>query len=82
MCLISRGVFTLVDHARAIYHELYEEDGLFPDYQAEVTRRFGSAPLIQFVHDLRNVTLHARLPAVSYNLVSRRLALRKSNRQE
>jgi hypothetical protein len=70
---------TLVEHSRAMYVELYEEHDLFRDYQAEVARRFASAPLIQFVHNLRNVTLHARLPAVFYDFMTRRLALRKSH---
>ena len=80
------AAFTLVDHSRVLYGELYEDTGLFPDYRAEVDRRFASEPLVQFVQKLRQLAQHVRLPAVSYHLedrtdlgIRRRLALSKSD---
>jgi len=80
------AAFTLVDHSRVLYGELYKDTGLFPGYRAEVDRRFASEPLVQFVQKLRQLAQHVRLPAVSYHLearadpgIRRRLALSKSD---
>jgi hypothetical protein len=58
---------SLIDHARVLYIELYQPQGLFPDYPDEVVRRFAANPLAQFVRKLRNMAQHYRLPNIRLN---------------
>jgi len=55
------AALTLVDHSRNLNKELYAQRGLFPEYQAEVERRFVNDPLVQFVQKLRHLAQHRRL---------------------
>ncbi len=80
------AALTLVDHTRVMYRELYATTGLFPEYQAEVDRRFVNDPLAQFVKQLRHLAQHVRLPNISYDFdykrdegTTRRLTLRKED---
>lgn len=56
------SVKSLVAHTRIIYREIYKEPEKFPEYQAEVDRRFANNPLAQFIEDLRDYCLHYKLP--------------------
>lgn len=65
------GAKTLVDHTRNVATGLYEKNSEFwPVYQAELNNRFTSNPLIQFVHCLRNYTVHKDLPLAAASLSS------------
>ena len=55
------SAITLVDHTRNHMKSAYGEHSFFAEYQQAVNDRFG-APLPQFVHGLRNFTLHYSLP--------------------
>ena len=61
------AALTLVDHTRVLYKDLYSISE-FPDYQAEIEKRFSSVPLIQFVKCLRQFAQHVRLPHVSFKV--------------
>ncbi len=52
----------LVDHTRIIARELYEETTFWNEYDLQIETRFKSNQVVQFVHDLRNYTLHYKLP--------------------
>lgn len=65
------GAKTLVDHTRNVATELYETTPFWTVYQSELNNRFTSSPVIQFVHCLRNYTLHKDLPLASASLSSR-----------
>lgn len=58
------SVKSLIDHTRVIYQEIYRGTKRFPEYQAEVDRRFTNNPLAQFIEDLRNYCLHYKLPTM------------------
>lgn len=58
--------FSLVDHSRKLYKELYQKESRFPEYKEEVKKVFASDPLSQFVKDLRIFLLHYRLPSISF----------------
>jgi hypothetical protein len=62
------AVQSLIDHSRVLYRELYEPEGLIPQYQSEVTKRFVSDPLSQFIVGLRQMSQHYRLPIVHSSL--------------
>lgn len=62
------AALTLVDHTRVLHQDLYADSELFPDYQDEVSKRFATVPLIQFVKCLRQFAQHVRLPHVSFNV--------------
>jgi hypothetical protein len=55
---------SLVDHSRRVYRKLYEPTGLLPSYQSEITERFATDPLSQFIENLREMAQHYRLPTV------------------
>lgn len=55
---------TLVDHSRRIYEKLYRPARAFAEYESEVKRRFVDDQQVQFLHGLRNMCLHYRLPSV------------------
>ena len=62
------SVKSLIDHTRIIYREIYKGGEEFPNYQAEVDRRFTKNPLAQFVEDLRDYCLHYESPPL-YSLL-------------
>jgi hypothetical protein len=62
------AALTLVDHTRVLHDELYAKGSLFPDYEEEKNNRFVTAPLIQFIKCLRQLTQHVRLPHVSFSV--------------
>jgi len=64
------GAKTLVDHTRNVAAELYKTTPFWSVYQSELNKRFTSNPAIQFVHCLRNYTLHKDLALVSASLSS------------
>lgn len=55
---------SLVEHTRRIYRDLYESDGTFSDYQAEVNKSFSTNPLVRFVEGLRTYCLHFSQPNI------------------
>lgn len=55
------SVMTLVEHTRIFARETYEKTQFWTEYQAAINARFES-PLPHFVQDLRDYTLHYRLP--------------------
>ncbi len=73
---------SLVDHTRGSCQRLYAP-GDFPEYEAEIKRRFAKEPLVQFVQGLRNLLMHVRPPAVMFRFdigdefktITRRLGL-------
>ena len=52
----------LVEHTRIIAKELYEETVFWSEYDRQIETRFKSNQVVQFVHNLRNYTLHYKLP--------------------
>lgn len=56
---------SLVDHSRVIYRQLYEPAGVLCDYPTVVRTRFADDPLAQFVHKLRQMAQHYRLPSLT-----------------
>jgi len=59
---------SLIDHTRVLYKQLYEAEGLIPDYQEQIEKRFARDPLTQFVIKLREMSQHYRLPAVGIHV--------------
>lgn len=59
---------TLVDHTRAIMKEPFIIEAHRTEYREEVTRNFAGDPLIGFMHELRNFTLHRSIPITSLQL--------------
>ena len=62
------AAISLVEHTRKIISELYIDTAFMSEYQSELEKRIITNELIQFVHDLRNFTLHYELPPVGANL--------------
>lgn len=62
------SALSLTDHARNHYRELYSKNNLFPDYQAEIDKRFVNNPLAIFIKDLRQYFQHYKMPGVSSRL--------------
>ncbi len=62
------AAMTLVDQSRVLYEKMYEPSGKVPQYAAEIESRFKENPLHQFIQGLRNMTVHYRLPGVSYTV--------------
>jgi len=65
------SAMTLRDHTRRVRRKLLPacaEDNLSEKYEVRVDKDFGQAPLPQFVEDLRNFTLHRRLPVATGGL--------------
>lgn len=62
------SVKSLVEHSRILYKDLYEKDNGFPDYHAEIIKRFAENPFARFVEDLRNYCLHYRLAPIYSNM--------------
>lgn len=57
------AAFSLVAATRAFVNEHYKDTDLLREYNDRVKRDFSEAPLHRFLQDLRNYTLHYRLPA-------------------
>ena len=55
---------SLVDHSRRISRKKYQPKTLRDEYGRQIQERFVADPLVQFVHDLRGMALHVRLPTV------------------
>lgn len=55
---------SLVEHSRRIHGKAYQPKELREECGRQIQARFVSDPLIQFVHDLRNMALHYRLPTL------------------
>lgn len=53
---------TLIDHTRALINDWYKNTKFLQIYQTEVKNRFNKNDLSGFIQDLRNYTLHYRLP--------------------
>ena len=56
---------SLIDHARVLYEQFYQPKGLIAGYQKQIDNRFNKHPLSRFVQELRNQSLHVRLPSVA-----------------
>lgn len=63
------SAFTLIDHTRIHYRELYEADNTMPDYQTEVSNRFKNNPLASFIVGLRQYAQHYKSPSLSTQLI-------------
>lgn len=60
------SVKTLVDHTRAVVTDLYPENSeIRVKYNTEIKSKFENNPLVSFVQDLRNYTLHRKIPYVN-----------------
>ena len=59
---------TLVDHTRAIMNEPFISEAHLMEYRQEVARIFSDDPLIGFMHELWNFTLHRSIPITSLQL--------------
>ncbi len=57
------AVFSLVEATRKFGRKHYSDTDFIKDFDERVQRDFGEAPLHRFLQDLRNYTLHNRLPA-------------------
>jgi hypothetical protein len=66
------AAFSLVGATRVFVNEHYEYTDLIREYNDRVKRDFREAPLHRFLQDLRNYTLHYRLPATRANFNFRR----------
>lgn len=53
---------TLVEHTRALVDDWYKGTEFAEEYQKEIQKRFIGNPITGFVEDLRNYSLHFRLP--------------------
>lgn len=62
------AAISLVEHTRRIVRAMYKETPFIYDYQSELESRIISNEQIQFLHDLRNFTLHYDLPPVAASL--------------
>lgn len=62
------SAFTLIDHTRNHYRELYEIDDQMPDYQEKVDTRFKNNPLARFIVGLRQYVQHYKSPGLSAQL--------------
>jgi hypothetical protein len=58
------AALSLIDHTRVLYRQLYEPDGLMPDYPLKVRTAFAEHPLTQFIVTLRHMAQHYRLPSL------------------
>lgn len=56
------AAFSLIDHTRKHYNQLYKSTQKFPDYQAEIEKRFIKDPLSNFIKELRQFVQHYKLP--------------------
>ncbi len=62
------AAISLVDHTRKIVREMHQDTPFMFDYQSELEKRIITNEQIQFVHDLRNFTLHYELPPIGASL--------------
>lgn len=62
------SAMTLVEQSRVLYRKMYEPDGKIPEHDGEIERRFKENGLHQFIQELRNMTVHYRLPGVGYTV--------------
>jgi hypothetical protein len=62
------SAFTLVDHTRVFYRELYEPNNLIPNYQNEINARFVNDGRSAFIDGMRQFFQHKRLPLVNVQL--------------
>ena len=53
-----------VDNTQTLKNKLNKKEKQFTEYKKEVKNRFGSNPLVQFVHKLREYCLHYESPPV------------------
>ena len=60
--------FSLIEHARNHYKELYLTNGKFTDYQIEIDNRFTNNSLAVFIKDFRQYLQHYTLPGLSTRL--------------
>ena len=58
------AVMSLVEVTRRFVRRHYAGTHLFKEYERRVKRDFADAPLHRFLQDLRNYSLHYRLPAM------------------
>jgi len=58
----------LVDHTRLHVDELYASSPFREEYKAQVAQRLAKSPLRRFVQELRNYSLHQRIPIVTATL--------------
>ncbi len=65
---LAASAFTLVDHTRNLYKELYEAAGTMPQYQPRVDADFTDDGLARFVGGLRNYCVHDTLPLIGVSL--------------
>ncbi|MDQ3749460.1 MAG: hypothetical protein M3367_10700 [Acidobacteriota bacterium] len=62
------AALSLVEHTRRIVKEMYENTPFILEYKSELEKRIIFNEQIQFVHDLRNFTLHYELPPIAASL--------------
>lgn len=63
------SAYTIKEHTRAITKAHYSKTRFMTAYEYEVNSRFISNPLHGFVEDLRNYSIHYRLPPISANFI-------------
>ena len=62
------AAYSLIDHTRIIYRELYATHGLIPDFDAEVKRRFHNDPVAGVIKGLRQFCQHYRVPLAGFEI--------------
>jgi hypothetical protein len=60
---------TLVDHTRILAEELYKGTEFWTEYEAKKKESFIEVPLVQFIQNLRNYTLHKALPFTTATMI-------------
>lgn len=62
------GAKSLVDHSRNFMNEVYADQPILVEYQKRIRQEMSGSGVVQFVHDLRNYTLHKGIPVVREQL--------------
>jgi len=63
------SAFSLIDHTRIHYRDLYEPNNLMTDYQDHVDKMFKESPIAAFIVGLRQYAQHYRTPSISFQSI-------------
>ncbi|MGG0730793.1 hypothetical protein [Bacillus paramycoides] len=56
------SAMTLVDHTRKLFRSEYKETEFEKEYNKKIDELFAQSPVSKFIQDLRNYSMHRRLP--------------------
>ncbi len=62
------GAKSLVDHTRNMVKELYKEHSFLDEYQNKIGDTFAASGVAVFIQELRNYTLHYKLPVAAISM--------------